>query len=414
MIGSPWTGRNRAINMRLSITCVLSLLGALLYSASLSAVNLDTEIPVSLEQPAIDRQLLDLFETQFHQLIADANIPGAAFVVVTPQHIAKLATTGHTVANGSESVTADTVFRLASVSKSFAAELTALLVEQGKLSWEEPANRFTPEFQIQGRTQSITLENLLGQSTGIVGHAYDHLIEAGKSVEQILPKFAELKPVCQPGTCYTYQNVAFSLIEPAIESASEASYAENLDRQIFKPLNMRTASVGLEALEQSDQYARPHRKRGSRWVEVPVLPTYYRINPAAGVNASILDMARWLQAQLGANPGVISEQVISSVTAPRIATRKDLRRKFWRDHITDAHYGLGWRVYRWGDRELIYHGGWVSGFRADIAFSPEHQIGFALLMNAEGSTASEITTSFWDQFFVQAGAAQTSALTVSP
>lgn len=366
----------------------------------------------SLQNSNIDRALIRSFEHQFHQLMNDADIPGGAYVIVTPDAIAGLGTSGHTVVDGSDAITAKTVFRLASVSKTFAAELTALLVEQGKLTWQDPANRYVPDFKINGNTQQITLEDLLGQSTGIVGHAYDHLIEEGQLVEQILPKFATLKPVCLPSTCYTYQNVAFSLIEPAIQNVSQASYSQNLNQHIFEPLKMQTASVGLDNLLNSDSYARPHRKRNSRWHEVPVLPTYYRISPAAGVNASVLDMARWLQAQLGANPAVIPKSVVDSVTAPRLHTRGDLRRKFWRDHLTDAHYGLGWRVYRWGDESLIYHGGWVSGFRADIAFSREHNIGFALLTNAEGSTVSEITTTFWEMFFINAhNADQVHALT---
>ncbi len=367
--------------------------------ADSAAPLLVTKAPAAA--PVFDRQLGRDFEKYFHTTLQAARIPGGAYVIVTPAAIAGLGTAGTTAVKNGQPVTANTVFRLASVSKTFAAELTALLVEQGKLSWQDPANRYSPDFRINGNTQRITLEDLLGQSTGIVGHAYDHLIEAGQPVEQILPKFAELRPVCAPSSCYTYQNVAFSLIEPAIQSVSQSSYADNLDTQIFTPLNMRTASVGLSALQSSEGYARPHRKRGSRWAEVPVLPTYYRITPAAGVNASILDMARWLQAQLGANPDVISDTVIDSVTAPRLSTKNALRRKFWRDHLTDAHYGLGWRVYRWGEEELIYHGGWVSGFRADIAFSRQHKIGFALLLNAEDSTASQLTTAFWDMVFSQ-------------
>ncbi len=370
--------------------------------------------PLSNSKSIVNRQLSNDFERRFQELLHTADIPGGAFIIVTPNAIAGLGTSGHTRTGGGDAVTANTVFRLASVSKTFAAELTALLVEQGKLTWQDPANRYVPEFRINGNTQRITLEDLLGHSTGIVGHAYDHLIEAGQRVEQILPKFAELSPVCAPSTCYTYQNVAFSLIEPAIQSVSQTSYAENLKTQIFTPLGMRTASTGLQALQESKSYARPHRKQRGRWVEAPILPTYYRISPAAGVNASILDMGRWLQAQLGAYPDVISDTVIESVTAPRLVTRGDLRRRHWRDHLTGAHYGLGWRVYRWGDEELIYHGGWVSGFRADVAFSKQHNVGFAVLLNAEDSTASAVSTEFWEMFFSQITRDRQTAAITSP
>jgi beta-lactamase class C len=76
-----------------------------------------------------------------------------------------------------------------------------------------------------------------------------------------------------------------------------------------------------------------------------------------------------------------------------------MRRKYWRDMLSDAHYALGWRVYRLGDHEITYHSGWVSGYRADIAWSEEHNIGIAVLMNVEDNSISEITTTFWQMAF---------------
>ena len=81
--------------------------------------------------------------------------------------------------------------------------------------------------------------------------------------------------------------------------------------------------------------------------------------------------------------------------SPRIKTNKDLRRKFWRDHLTDAHYGYGWRIYQFKDTQIIYHSGWVAGFRADIGYSPQLGIGFAVLLNAESNAVSKISSEFW-------------------
>jgi beta-lactamase class C len=74
-------------------------------------------------------------------------------------------------------------------------------------------------------------------------------------------------------------------------------------------------------------------------------------------------------------------------------------RKEWRRILTDAHYGLGWRVYQLGDEHINYHSGWVSGYRADIAWSASHNIGIAVLMNVESSTINSLTTRFWELAF---------------
>ena len=108
-------------------------------------------------------------------------------------------------------------------------------------------------------------------------------------------------------------------------------------------------------------------------------------------------MAKWLIANLGHQPQVLSSKLLTELTLPRIRTKKDLRRKYWRDHLTDAHYGYGWRIYQLAGFDIIYHSGWVSGFRADIGYSPQLDIGFAVLINAESNAINEISSQFWSQ-----------------
>ena len=172
-----------------------------------------------------------------------------------------------------------------------------------------------------------------------------------------------------------------------------------MNEKIFEPLDMRTASIGYESFINNPNHARPHVKSRGQWKTVKVKPNYYRVAPAAGVNASALDMGKWLTAQMGGNPSVIDPEVMKTLTRPRVKTIRDTRRKYWRDMLSNAHYGLGWRVYQLGDHEIAYHSGWVSGFRADIAWSKDYNIGIVVLMNVEGNSISELTTTFWQMAF---------------
>ena len=252
---------------------------------------------------------------------------------------------------------------------------------------------------VDGDASQVRIENLLGQSTGLIPHAYDNLIEDGLTLDRIQKQFANLPYICEPGDCYTYQNSVFSLIGPVIEKTTGRSYAEVMYEKIFQPLDMRDSSVGYEAFVNNPNHAKPHVKSRGRWRTVDVEPNYYRVAPAAGVNASVLDMGKWLMAQLGANPEVIAPEVVETLTEPRVFTARDKRRKYWRDVISDAHYGLGWRIYRIGDEEIVYHSGWVAGFRADAAWSESRQLGVAVLMNVESSDIGALTTSFWQMAF---------------
>ena len=349
--------------------------------------------------PSPRQSLADEFDGWFRQKVREEDIPGAAFVVVTREGVVRIGTSGFTDTSRRKAIDADTAFRIASVSKTFAAELAGLLVQSGRLNWDDPVTLYVPGFRIRGDASSIRIRDLLGQSTGLIPHAYDNLIEDGLTVADVQDRLASLSLICAPGECYSYQNSVFSLIEPVFEKVTTISYGSLLDRRIFKPLQMNTASVGYEAFMSNANRAEPHVKRHGKWKTIPVSPNYYHVAPAAGVNASILDMGKWLMAQLGANPGVITPQILNAVAAPRVRTPRDLYRKDWKRMLTDAHYGLGWRVYQIGSEQIVYHSGWVSGYRADIAWSASHDIGIAVLMNVESASINALTTRFWELAF---------------
>jgi beta-lactamase class C len=350
-------------------------------------------------QALAEQELAAQFAGHFQKQILEAKVTGAAFAVATPDGIVRVGTAGYTDTSRKHAINENTTFRVASVSKTFAAGLTGVLVSEGEFGWEDRVVAYVPDFQINGDAGKVRIRHVLGQSTGLIPHAYDNLIEDGVSIERIQDQYSKLSYICTPGECYTYQNSIFSLIEPVIETTTNRSYVELMNEKIFEPLDMRTASVGYESFINNPNHAKPHVKSRGQWKTVKVKPNYYRVAPAAGVNASALDMGKWLTAQMGGNPAVIDPKMMETLTQPRVKTIRDTRRKYWRDMLSDAHYGLGWRVYQLGDHEIAYHSGWVSGFRADIAWSEDYNIGIVVLMNVEGNSISELTTTFWQMAF---------------
>ncbi|MDZ7789250.1 MAG: serine hydrolase domain-containing protein [Xanthomonadales bacterium] len=339
-------------------------------------------------------------DRHFRIMLEAERVPGAAWTVVRDGRIVHASGHGVRALDDQRAVTPETVFRTASVSKTFAAQLTGQLVAEGALRWQDPIQRFVPQFTLARpeHAQRLTIEHLLGQSAGIVPNAYDNMLNAGRSLEQILPKFSEVAPMCEPGACYTYQNVLFSLVEPAIEASAGRPYEELLRERLFEPLDMRQASVGLAGFDASGNRASPHVKvTRNRWVPVGVNENYYRVAPAAGVNASALDLGKWLVAHMGERPDVIRPELVRELTRKRVRTARELRRKGWRDLLSDAHYGLGWRIYTVDGHDLITHSGWVRGFVAQIAYSPDHDTGLALLLNAESGAINDLSLHFWRQ-----------------
>ncbi|MCB1606351.1 MAG: beta-lactamase family protein, partial [Xanthomonadales bacterium] len=146
----------------------------------------------------------------------------------------------------------------------------------------------------------------------------------------LVDAFGTVTPKCQPGDCYAYQNVAFSLAGVVAEAATGDFIDVLMTKRLFLPLGMRTASMGRTALIGSDSWARPHIRRRGRWRAVDPLPTYYRLPAAAGVNASPADLAIWLQALLGAYPEVLDANALAEIGETRIDTPTEIRGSSWR------------------------------------------------------------------------------------
>lgn len=370
---------------------VLMNLGIVTYTSAQTTENIAT--------PVSSPEWFETYHTDVSIRADKLNIPGYAMMFYQRGGEPLIVVDG-VVEKGGANIDQDTVFRLASVSKTFTGVLMAKLVSQQQLQWHTQLVTLVEQPTFSSKyTNELYLEHLIGQSSGYMPNAYDNLIEADYPVKRVLTQLAGLEPLCQPGKCYTYQNALFGTLENYF-SSQNTSYHRQLQTQLFSPLNMNSASAGKGALMSSENWARPHIAISKdRWREGKVENNYYRFAPAAGVNASISDIAIWLRAMLGEFPEVISPELINEVTQPRVKTKRETYRRGWRPHLDDAHYGLGWRIYDFDGHKLAYHGGWVKGYRADVSFSPDTGAAFAMLINAESNLINYTTAEFWNAYF---------------
>lgn len=344
-------------------------------------------------------QWLTKFAEDIQKKAQKKNLPGYTFAYIEKGKPASVVVYGKESKSG-QPIALDTVFRLASVSKTFTSMLMAKYVAQNQLDWQIPVSQLIPEFSTaKSKSGELVLQHIIGQSSGYTPNAYDNLIEANYAVDRVLTMLSELEPLCQPGQCYTYQNALFAVVDSYFQQ-HHSSYSQALTQTLIQPLKMPHASIGKSALQASSKWAKPHVAISkNRWRLSTVRDDYYRYSPAAGVNASMHDMVIWMRALLGESPQVVSPELISQVTTPLTKSKKETYRRQWREFLSDAHYGLGWRIYDFAGHKLNYHGGWVQGYRADIAFSPEYGVGYVMLMNAESNLINEFTPDFWARCF---------------
>jgi len=293
---------------------------------------------------------------------------------------------GYADASRSLPVTTDTVFRLASLSKAFASALAAILVDDGMLSWETHVAGVLPSFELKNvaSSEKLTVRNILSQRSGLPHNTYDGLLEQDEPYQTLIDRLKEVPLTCDVGDCYGYQNITFALIGDITYAVSGDFFYHQVEKRLFHPLGMTTATYGKDALESSASWARPHAHRGKAWVPFETKEAYYHVPAAAGVNASIKDMTQWLIAQMGNRPDVLSPKMLTTLHEAEVDTPTERRASPWRRaRLRNAQYALGWRVYDYAGETLIFHAGAVRGYRAIIAFFPKHQFGAVMLWNCE-------------------------------
>jgi len=334
--------------------------------------------------------------------VAQSNaIAGLAVTVVKDDRVLLERGIGCADCASGEPVTTETVFRLASLSKGFAAAITGLLVEEGRLRWDSKVADMLPAFTLSDgeAAQRLTVEDILSHRVGLPHNTYDDLLEQEEPYALLVDRLKEVPLACPVGACYGYQNVAFSMVGDVVFATTGDFYYHQVEKRIFHPLGMKTATYGRDALESAKSWARPHHRAGTDWIPFTPNENYYRVAPAAGVNASIRDIEQWLIAQMGGRPDVLSPELLEVLHKPQIGTERELLGPPWkRGRLKDAKYALGWRIYDYAGQTLIFHAGAVQGYRAMIAFLPKYRFGAAMLWNSESGLPAGLLPMLLDRY----------------
>ncbi len=328
--------------------------------------------------------IIDIYDQEVDHILTGAAAPGAAIVIVENDRVAYVKCFGIRQVGRPEKVDPHTTFRIASVSKGFASVLTGILVDEGRLSWNDPIVDYVPDFMLadSAATRAMTIRHVLSHTTGLPPHTYDNLLDRNVPMRVIKDELKAVSPGYEPGT-YSYQNVIFSLIGEAIMTATGYSYQHPLRKRLLEPLGMDDASISSQALKLTANLAWPHVRWRNRWVITSMTEGYDDALPAAGVNASITDMGQWLRALMGGMPDVVPPRVFKEVSTPLVITRSEHRKYNWRGRLHSTYYAMGWRVFNYAGTTLVFHGGGLRDYRSQIAISPKHGVGIAILINAQ-------------------------------
>lgn len=392
--------------MAASVAVVVALFAALAFALwhqsrapeiaqALTAPPTPVALPLTPEtwRGAIDYRALD---ARIRTMMADRTMQGLAIAVVENGRLSFVQGYGLTSPEDGEKVEPDTIFRWASLSKTVAGTLSARLAEDGVFSLEDPLGKFDTSLRLPADAQNtLTVEQLLSQRTGLPRNAYDGWLEGGRDPREIRASLAAVPLLCPPGTCHSYQNIAYDTIREVVETTTHQSYAEEARQRLFLPLGMTSATIGLESLRAAKSWAPPSRNGRT----LPPLEAYYRIPAAAGVNSNIVDLARWMQAQMGQAPAVLPAKVLADIQRPRVNTGRPYGNSPLGRSLQHPGYGLGMRSFTYKGHRLVGHSGAVTGYRSTMMFDPATRTGVVILWNSEGSLPFKLQAEVFDNAY---------------
>jgi len=378
---------------------VVSSLGSPDKREVISAYNIDDTI--------LDSNAIKLYEAQqqelnaaltayFEKAIAVGDIVGAGVSIVKGDSIIVSEGFGKKNIKFKDRVDGETVFRLGSLSKGFSGVLAAKLKSEGVLDWTDKVSDYIPGFQLgnSNNTDQITLATILSQTSGVPYHSYTDLVEAGLPLTDIAKRFKSVTPISKPGQSYSYQNAMFALSGEMMQQSAHQDIRALLNDKFFKPLDMHSISMDHQTLLQEQNVALPHSKSRNNWKTLGLKNNYYNAVMAGGINASALDMAKWMRLLLGHRPELMDTSTLDQAFHPFIEIKGHSKYyQRWPGHVS-SYYGFGWRIHNFKEHDeqktMIHHGGSVNNYRNEIAVYPDADLGICVLLNSNSKLATRV------------------------
>ncbi len=317
------------------------------------------------------------------------NAPGIAVAIVKDDRVLLAKGYGVKERGQPDAVTANTVFAIGSMTKAFTTASMAMLVDDGKMSWDDPVRRHIEFFRLSDplASEQVTLRDLVCHRTGL---SRNDVLWTGTSwsQEEIIRRVGYVKLSKPFRTAWQYNNIMVSAAGLAVAKASGETWQQFIQQRIFEPLGMKSASTDVAAAQAAPDHASPHRR-----TEVVAWHNLDNIAPAGAVNASITDLIPWARLQL--NGGEIDGKRLISATnveemhTPQMAMRPEDAGRDWNPDVDLMSYGLGWFIVDYRGLHLVSHGGAIDGFRSDITLIPREKTAVMVLSNLDQDNLPE-------------------------
>lgn len=355
----------------------------------------DVEASLALLNPNDRQPLTEFIEEGREQW----GIPGMAVGIVHNDQLIFAEGFGVIGLEQPDPIDEHTLFGVASTTKAMTAAAIALLVDEGKVDWDDRVIEHLPYFRLSDPwvTHEVRIRDLLSHQVGVgrmTGNQIRYMPTADR--ETIIRQMRHHEFEAPFRSRYVYSNVMYSVAGEVVAAVSGQSWDDFITERLFKPLSMNRSNTSITQFSDSDtNIARPHQ-----YIDGEIVPIARRnfdnVGPSASVNTSISDMAQWIRLQLG-EPGVyegkrlLSDSVMREMHQPQVSLARGDRNEPLRA------YGLGWSLGEYRDFATSSHGGATDGFNTSLTLVPQLDLGIVVITNTFDGYRSAVVNEIVDR-----------------
>lgn len=341
-------------------------------------------VPLQAARPAA-RSPLDGLDAYMAATMKEWKVPGAAVAVVKDGRVLLLQGYGVRDAQSGAPVTRQTIFPIASITKSFTVAALASLVAEGRLDWDKPVHDYLPGFRLQDEvaTLRVTPRDLITHRTGLPRH--DAMWYYGEPARAaMVDKLRFLEPSRDLRSGYQYNNLAFVTAGWLAGRVAGSSWEDVVRARLFEPLGMKRSGFSIAEAKKDADVARGYEKDDQQ--EVKPTPYYEQteMGPAGTIVSTAEDLSRYLLMLLGEGTfegrPVLAAADVQAMQTPQMVMPTPITFP----EIGHASYGMGFVISSYRGHKMVQHGGAIDGFSLLLSFLPQQETGVVVLTNLDG------------------------------
>jgi CubicO group peptidase (beta-lactamase class C family) len=356
--------------------------------------------PVMAQAPAENprvTQALELARIWLEAQRAYDQIPGVSAAIVLDQQVLWAGAYGYADIQARRPARPDTIYSICSISKLFTSVAVLEQRDAGRLRLDDPVSRHLPWFRIKpidGESADVTVEGLLTHASGLPRES-DYPYWTGPAFEfptreQVVERVSSQQMLYPAETLWQYSNLGLTLAGEVAAAAAGQPYAQLVQKDILGPLALASTTPEMPADQRGKRLATGYTGLGREGKREPVpFFTARGIAPAAGYASTVEDLARFAEWQFRLL-GKGGTEILKATTL------REMQRVHWLDPDFTNSYGLGFSVWRSGEKTFVGHGGSCPGFRSQLLVKPDEKVATVFMANAQGVNASQYAQRLYD------------------